>query len=431
MLEDLEGNTADAAIMRVCLFEGLTGSPQFSPASFRVLGQVPNDRFGCARSTELYPDWTFARLKGTDPVLAKRIVLALLAMPRTPDGYAWTVPADYDRVHALFRDLEIGPYEFLSQRTVSGFVRRYRMAFALLILLVLGAALHAYRVEKIVSRRTAELRHALAERDRMTNESRAREEQFEHLSRLGVLGEMASMLAHELNQPLSAIANFAHGIVRRLNAGLTDPQPLADAGEEIARQADRAAGIMQHIRGFARKRPSERVSTDLCEAIDSAMTLFRAMAPGVPEIERVCLDGTEQAAPALIDRLQIEQVLLNLFKNAYDAMQDMPLTARRIRVSLGRDEHCYRVAVRDCGAGLAPDAIDRLFEPFFTTKSEGVGLGLAICKRVIEAHGGHIEARPNTPDPGVTMSFILPAAPAEDVAGDSPPGRFNLVPESP
>jgi len=414
LLEDLLANRADAAIMRRCLLEKLTALPQYRRESFRVLNEHPDDGSGCARSTALYPDWAFARLKNTDPELARVVTLALLRMPRSADGHAWTVPTEYDGVHTVLRDLEIGPYQYQSTRALADFVYRHRLAFAAFALLLAGALTHVILAERLVKRRTAALRLALAERDRMADDVRRREQELMHLSRLGALGEMSSMLAHELAQPLASIANFAQGIVRRVGAGLTDPHPLADAGAEIARQAERAGAIMQRVRGFAGKRAEARVEADLIEVIASATVLLRSMIPDAPVTALVVEEGLS-AAPALVDRLQIEQVLINLYKNALDAMAHLPAEERRIDVLLRRVDGSYEIEVRDNGEGLTDAAMQRLFEPFFTTKRNGVGLGLAICKRVIEAHGGNISARAGAGRLGLSVLLRLPVPAASEV----------------
>lgn len=418
LLDDLLANRADAAIMRRCLLEKLTSMPQYRRGSFRVLNEQSDDGSGCARSTDLYPDWAFARLKNTDPELTRAVTLALLRMPRSSDGHAWTVPTEYDGVHTVLRDLEIGPYKDLPTRTLADFVYRYRLGFAMVALLLVGALIHVILAERLVKRRTAALRLALEERDRMAADARRREDELMHLSRLGALGEMSSMLAHELAQPLGSIANFAQGIVRRVGAGLNDPIPLADAGAEIARQAERAGAIMQRVRGFAGKRVEARVQVDLIDVIASATALFRSMASDAHLTELAVEEGLTNA-PALVDRLQIEQVLINLYKNALDAMAHLPADQRHIEVLLRRMDDHYEIEVRDNGEGIGDTAVQRLFEPFFTTKRNGVGLGLAICKRVIEAHGGNVSVCAAAGSRGLSVMVRLPVLHAAPAGGAS------------
>ena len=212
------------------------------------------------------------------------------------------------------------------------------------------------------------------------------------------------MLAHELNQPLATIGNFARGIARMLEGGRTNPAPLVDAANEISQQAERAAGVLQRIRGFARKQPAERGTVDLAEVATESIALFRGMVPDAPAVE-IAVHPTRVRA----DRLQLEQVILNLLKNAYDATRSQPAgDPARIRVECGASDAQARLAVTDNGTGLVGADRERLFEPFFTTKPEGLGLGLAISLRVIESHGGRLFADPAPGGRGLVVGFLLP-----------------------
>lgn len=408
LLEAVQSGRADAAILRSCSFERLTESREGGAAAFKVLGAESDDGFSCARSSALYPDWPFAVMPHVDPALAKRVAVALLAMPRTAEGYAWTVPTDYTSVRRVFLDLQIGPYAHLGDNSLWSLIKRYR-AWALVALIVaLGGLLHILRAESIVRSRTLALRSVMQERERLQRESRERERQLEHLSRLGVLGEMSSMIAHELNQPLAAIGNFARGIGRRVRAGRDEPEALVDASDQIAHQAERAAGILQRIRDFARNRPTQHTVVDLRSVFDESAELFRGLMPNAPMIDHEIAPDCGNGALVFADPLQLSQVMINLLKNASDAMQHLPPAQRRIRITCRREAGLLLVEVADAGEGLNGLPVHCLFEPFSTTKAEGLGLGLAICKRVIEAHGGSIGARVNDPEPGLTVFFTLP-----------------------
>jgi two-component system, LuxR family, sensor histidine kinase TtrS len=408
LLDAVASGRADAAILRTCVFERLAGNREGGVAAFKVLGATVNDDFGCARSSALYPDWPFAVLPHVDPALAKRVAVALLAMPRTSEGYAWTVPTDYSSVRRVFLDLQIGPYAHLEDASLWSVLHRYRYWAVIALLAILGGLLHILRAESLVRSRTQALRNALVERERMERESRERERQLDHLSRLGVLGEMSSMIAHELNQPLAAIGNFARGISRRVRAGRNEPDALVDASDQIAHQAERAAGILQRIRDFARNRPTQHTVVDLRTVFDESVALFRGLMPDAPAIEHEIAPECRGGALVFADPLQLSQVMINLLKNASDAMQHLPPERRRIRVNCRREAGQLQVEVADLGEGLKGLPVHCLFEPFSTTKAHGMGLGLAICKRVIEAHGGSISARANDPDPGLTVCFTLP-----------------------
>lgn len=400
---------ADAGIVRACLLEEMEARGDVPRGALRVLAPRSDAQLPCARSTRAYPAWPFAALRHTPPALSRQVATALLAMPSTAQGIRWTVPTDYQEVHALFRELQIGPYAHLADPPLSGLIARYRGWLYGLALLLAAWLAHTIRVEYLVHARTRALEAALAARAAAEAESRRQQEKLDHLARLGILGELSSMLAHELSQPLAAIGNFARGIARRLESDRTDPAPLLAASREIAEQADRAREIMDGIRSFARKRPSRRETVALAAVVDSAAGLFTAVGAESPPVH--CeLDRTLRAH---VDRLQIEQVLLNLLKNALDALSGVPASQRAIAVVLSRDGDNLRLCVRDTGSGLSPANRDRLFEPFFTTKSEGMGLGLTLCQRIVEAHGGRLWAEDNGDAPGLTVCFTLPASKEE------------------
>jgi len=404
---------SDAGIVRACLLENMVRRGEVPAGALRVLAQPAGDSFPCARSTPLYPDWPFAALRHTPHALSKQVATALLAMPVTPDGFGWTVPTDYQQVHALFRELQIGPYASLAEGGVGALLERYRPWLYGLALLVVMWLVHTVRVEYLVHARTRALRAAMAARQEAEAEARQQQERIDHLARLGILGELSSMLAHELNQPLAAIGNFARGMERRIEAGRLDAGPLLDASQEIAEQAERAREIMQRIRSFAHKREGERRPLRLAEAVEAAVHLFAGIGSQAPRVD--C--HLDPLARAVADRLQIEQVLLNLLKNGLDAMAGIGSAERLIRVTLEREAGTCHLCVSDTGAGLAPAARERLFEPFFTTKPEGMGLGLAICKSIVEAHGGRLWAQANPAGRGLQVCFTLP-----ELAGDLPDG---------
>ncbi|MFZ3042561.1 MAG: PhnD/SsuA/transferrin family substrate-binding protein [Thiobacillus sp.] len=398
---------ADAGIVRACLLEELARDGSIRLADFKVLSPRRVEGFACGLSSELYSDWPIATLRHTDLRLAKAVATALLLMPASSTGYAWTVPADYQAVHELFRDLRIGPYAYLRETTLQALARRYWPFFLFFFAALVGWIVHAVRVEQQVHARTAALREALAQRDAAEAGMRAHQEQFDHLSRLSILGELSGTLAHELNQPLAAIANYAQSLVRRLDSGRYTPDILAEASREIAAQAERAGGIVRRIRAFARKRAAVRERRLLADMVREAAALFRGMLPGAPRID--IADRLPPGTAVEADAVQVEQVLLNLLKNAADAMQELPPDARAIDVTLAREGRVYRIAIRDHGAGLAPASAQHLFEPFFTTKPDGMGLGLSICKTIVEAHGGRLWAEANAGAPGMTFIFTLPA----------------------
>ncbi|WP_043744894.1 sensor histidine kinase [Paramagnetospirillum magneticum] len=400
----------DAGVLRACLLEEMIAEGALAPGELRVVGRRDEPKLPCAVSSRLYPDWPFAKLAETSHDLAKQVAAALLSMPAV-DGQAWTAPQDYTQVHALMQDLEIGPYAHLRQHlNLAELARRHWQWLVIAAMAVLWWVVHVARVEVLVRRRTAELEREIAERERAENDAARHRAERDQFSRLGILGEMASNIAHELNQPLAAIMNYARGMSRMLDGGQADPAMLADGAQAVATQAERAAAIIQRIRGFVRRRKPRRERLDINEVVAETLALFESLAGRRGIAVHVHL--AEGLPGVSVDRGEIQQVLLNILQNAVDATAGQGAEAGDgITVRTSPGEGGVKVAVRDCGAGLSQEAEARLFEPFFTTKPEGLGLGLSICRTIIEAHGGRLWASAN-PRRGLTLRFVIPPAEA-------------------
>ncbi len=251
--------------------------------------------------------------------------------------------------------------------------------------------------------------------EREQTEARLQQLQSElvHISRLTAMGEMASTLAHELNQPLSAIANYLRGSRRLLEKGDPADRPrLSEALGKAADQAVRAGEVIQRLRQFVGRGETEKRIERLPDLIDEAslLALIGARELGV----RVTKTYDPNCEIALVDRVQIQQVALNLLRNAIDAMRDSSRRDLSVTVSPAADGF-IAVRISDTGSGISDETLARLFEPFMTTKKEGMGVGLSICRTIVESHGGAIWAE-NNPAGGATFTFTLPMV-SEAAAG--------------
>ncbi len=234
-----------------------------------------------------------------------------------------------------------------------------------------------------------------------------------HVSRLTALGEMASALAHELNQPLSAIANYVKGSVRILDQETPDPDKVRSALVLAGDQALRAGEIIRRLRDFVSKGEAERRMEPLAKLIEEAGAL--AMIGAREQEVRLRMNLSPKAKYVLADKVQIQQVLLNLLRNAMEAMQDSPTRDLLVQSTPG-PEDMVTISVADTGAGIRPDIAERLFQPFLTSKDQGLGVGLSISRTIIEAHGGRIWAE-EAPGGGTVFSFTLRVADEEEVIG--------------
>ena len=217
------------------------------------------------------------------------------------------------------------------------------------------------------------------------------------------MGEMASSLAHELNQPLTAIANYSMGAVAMVKAGHTDMGILLPALEKAAAQAQRAGKIISRIRDFVKRSEPRRQNVPIQTIVDNAVSLAEIHARK-RQLE-IVRNIPESLPDVYADPILIEQVLLNLLKNGLESMDQSTLNTLELDVTL--DDNQIEVAVKDRGHGLTEP--ERLFEPFFSTKSEGLGMGLNICRTIIESHHGRLWASSN-PDGGTIFRFTLPCA---------------------
>lgn len=246
----------------------------------------------------------------------------------------------------------------------------------------------------------------LTEREESAAQLEEVQAELARLARLNEMGEMASTLAHELNQPLSAIANYAQGCARLVRDTQDDLSArLREALEEISRQSLRAGQIIRHLREFVMRGETEKAPEDIRALIEEAgaLALMGSREHGV----RTVMEFSPDARMVMADRVQIQQVLINLIRNAVEAMRESErreLTVRAWRA----EEGSITVEVADTGPGISPDVASQLFKPFITTKANGMGIGLSISRRIIEAHGGTIETAANE-DGGVTFRFSLPA----------------------
>jgi len=250
--------------------------------------------------------------------------------------------------------------------------------------------------------------------ERQQTEARLQELQSElvHISRLTAMGEMASTLAHELNQPLAAITNYLRG-TRRLLEGNSDEKSAAmrDALDKAADQSMRAGQIIRRLRDFVARGESERRVESITKLVEeaSALALVGVKDRGI----RVQFNFNPEIDLVLADRVQVQQVLLNLLLNAMDAMESSQ--TRDLSVAIApADGDQVKISVADSGSGIAPEIAEQLFQPFVTTKRHGMGIGLSISRAIVEAHNGRIWVEPN-PTGGTIFNFTLTVVNEEDI----------------
>jgi PAS domain S-box-containing protein len=245
-------------------------------------------------------------------------------------------------------------------------------------------------------------KRALARLDQMQSD-------FAHMNRVSMMGELAASLSHEITQPIAAARNNARAAQNFLDMQPPDMGEVKEALDCVVGATDRAGDILDRIRDHIKKAPPRKEHFNLNGAINEVISLGRnaIIKNGVSIQTRL----PERAFPVHGDRVQLQQVVLNLILNAVEAMGSVEVEPRELLISTEQDHTGVRVTVRDSGPGIDPTHLERVFEPFFTTKSRGVGMGLSICRSIIDAHGGRLWAEANA-SRGTVFQFILPAVQA-------------------
>jgi PAS domain S-box-containing protein len=247
----------------------------------------------------------------------------------------------------------------------------------------------------------------LTERKRAEEARRELETAFAHMNRVSMMGELASSLAHEITQPIASARNNARATQNFLNMQPPDLGEISEAVGCVVGDVDRAGEIIDRIREQIKKAPPRKERFDLNASINEVIVLARSttIRNGVSVQTRL----TDGLLPVQGDRVQLQQVVLNLILNAVEAMSSVETGARELLICTEQENMGALVAVHDCGPGIDPTQLERVFEPFYTTKSSGTGLGLSICRSIIDAHGGRLWAEANKPR-GALFQFTLPNA---------------------
>lgn len=441
-LYQLRDHTVEAAVVPACLLENMVKDGLLEPDAFRVINNRAPDGFPCQVSTALYPNWSFAKTERTSASLAKQVSRALLAMPA--DSHAaiaagasgWTSPVSLLAIDKLYQELDIHPLQQPWWQEALRWLKAHQeWGWGLIMLIVFLNAYHFW----------LEYRFSRSQKSLEAAQLRLKEKSdlLEHAQRVAIVGELGSSLAHEINQPLAAIRNYSEGGMLRLQKHKPHEE-IIPVMEKIQEQVDRADAIIRRLRTLIQKRSVDKTSCDMESLIHDTVALlaFRLNKQGVT-VSRTC-----QGAPRalLIDAVGIQQVLVNLLNNAMDACEEATsetmmtsdtVTYTNINTNIepyidavidkkndtkkgtnngavlsvitegvqSGDALYYRAQIEVCtnymptalriqiidnGTGLRAGNQENISRAFNSSKPDGLGLGLAICRDIIEAHGGEL-----------------------------------------
>lgn len=376
--EDVVNGCADVGILRLCAYEHLEHE---RPEVARMLRVLPPERpvegkVACRHSTKLYPAQSISVMPTVSPAASKALLTAVLTMPPLENGRSWSIATDFKGVDELLESLKIGPYAYLREWTLKRFIA---VAWPYVALFLAGVAilfLHSRRADQLVGRRERELSAAYA------REAEQRE-RIALLQRAGAVGQLSSLIAHEIHQPLASIRLFADGLHRQAVRGAVSPERVAAVGERIAAEAERAGEVVNRVREYARGRLSDGRSV----RVDELMHHLDQTYPGLMRrVERVEPKKSALDATIFGSAIELELALVNLIRNAFEAVKtcEKPSVALAIE-ALGET---VRFTISDNGPSLSKEAFASLSSPVTSQKPEGLGLGLAITRSIIESHGG-------------------------------------------
>ena len=400
---------ADVAMARACTLEELRVTEPELADEFRAVGlKSEPEGFGCLHSTDLYPNWTFSSTASAPWQASRDITAALLSMPPTRNGTGWGVVSDFNKVDELYRTLRIGPYEYLRIRSVKDFFARYWGFFAFAGFFIAGLALHNWRTTRLVRVRTRELKLALEKEWEAERHAQDVQQRLEAVERISVIGAMSSLITHELNGPLSAIANGCNALQRHFEND--PPSPLTrKVFDLVERQCARAATIVNHVRSYARQRETLLQPVDCVEAVREIVRLQQRKAEGLTlRFETACERVVVDAHP-----LEFDLCVTNLVKNAREVCRERQGT--EVVVKVCADVNKVTITVSDNACEQEGERIEDI-RPLKSTKSGGLGMGLVIVRTIVEKSGGSLslERRDNQTVARIQLPRQEEAAATED-----------------
>ncbi|HHF3196236.1 sensor histidine kinase [Vibrio sp. CCB-PB317] len=405
-LYQLRDGNVEAAVVPACLLEQMLNEGLLQPSNYRVLNQQPNERSLCAVSTPLYPNWSFAKTERGSAQIAKQIAQVLLAMPPehpaviAAGASGWTSPVSLLSIDKLYQALDLHPLQQPWWSEALRWLRSHQeWAWALSMFVIVLNAYHFW-----LEYRFSKSKQALEQTSLRLKE---KSEQLEHSQRVAIVGEIGTSLAHELNQPLAAIRNYSEGGLLRL-AKKRPHEDIVPVLEKIQGQVERADAIIQRLRTLIRKRGVDKAPCDLQLLIDDTIELlhFRMQKQNISIVTSI--EGNVR--PVLVDAVGVQQVLVNVISNAIDActlfQEKYHSSGYQGKITLHSDYQVNQLSIRvlDNGTGLQQE---NPTQAFVSSKEEGLGLGLAICRDVMEMHSGEFLISSTAPH-GCLVELVFP-----------------------
>lgn len=407
VLNAVKTGTADVGIVPACFIEQVMIRNQAHLSDYRVINPQPFTEMACQHSTNAYPSLMVSYRNGVDSNYILDMTNALLGL-KLPFGTTWSMPENTRELYDLMYHLRIGPYNNVTYSAIYRTFSENRTIFITAIFLIVAGFFYNLIISVEVASRTKALKRALAEKDRISKQQEQTNEYISRLERTGIVGQMSSMIAHELKQPLATVSNYSRGLLRRIERGSADKDTIVKILKEIEYHTERANDIVDHVRSYAKPHEVKREEHDLRDIVAKTVATFeksgRTTVPVIVEGERRALVEA--------DDWEIELALLNLLKNSADAFTEIHPAMRDededvIRIRIEDHEETWWIRVIDNAKLVDETFTEQFFQKLETTKAHGLGLGLSIVSSLAERHAGRVWAEPN-PGRGVIVTIELP-----------------------
>ena len=401
---------ADVGIVASCILEDFF--PAESEARRNLEPVSLKAAAPCMRSTDQHPNWTLSAVRGADPETTREVVLTLLGMPASPDGVRWSITTDFQSTDQVFKAFRTGVYDVMNERSFSDFVDKYWLFAAVPLAAALLCFGFAALLRRMVEIRTRELKRTLENERRLRREVQEADERYRRLLRVGLLGQLSTMFAHEIRQPVGAILAYVQGLRNFCASGSLTPEMSEGVLAKINAQAERVSDIVERVRLYARTDAVDRITTDLRDVVDEAVGPFKR---NTRFEGKIILEppASSEKFTVRVSPLEISIALHDLMQNAVDALASAGTADPRITIRIERTEERLAVVVSDNGPQLTQDEVARMTAPLHTTKSSGMGLGLILVNSSATGHGGHLRLSPAACG-GLEARLTLPHAGEHD-----------------
>lgn len=403
VVHEVIAGKADIGIIDSCLLEGMEERGNIPKGSVKVIGTKGGSDLKCHHSTDLYPGWVFAaayprnKMDVSEVQGIANIVDALKTVPQLNATMEWTTPTDNSEILELQKSLD----KLNTQRkNFSSFIQQYKYVIYSFLILLIGIISHSLYAEWLVRRRTKELRQTIQEKENLEKLISEEREKMSHLEKMGIVSQMSSLIAHELQQPLNAIVNYARGLRLLREKGRLSEEKFQTAVSEISDQGLQAAAIVNKVRNYSKHPETKKESANLFDFLVKTTEKFCRIRNCTIPIE---ISG-DRSVSVMADLLELELLIVNLLKNSCEALAGVNERKSKIFIHVSESNNKAVITFQDTAPPISKEEMQTLFTPGISSKKNGLGLGLSLCQKIAESHGGNLKAHQNNKN---TLIFTL------------------------